>query len=180
VVFRASSPDTGANFTAASAYIADVSPPEKGGELRSDRGRSDWVYRRPGHWRVAGERRSAPAVLVAAGVTLLNWLYGFRRPSHWPEHRRRLTGLGNPLGSLVALKTYPVLELSRHFPDSHRAEHAARHLGAFGYRCGWTPSGGVLAIGVWRWCRVCWRGDPYRARRTALVGSGQRSAPRRW
>ena len=126
---------TGASMTTATAYVADVSTPEKraqnfglvgaaiglgfiigpaiGGEL------SHWAPHLLG-WlgQLTGSPLSVaqwgPRVpfMVAALLTLLNWLYGFfvlpesldaahRRPFEWKR--------ANPVGSLRQLQRYPVI-----------------------------------------------------------------------
>ena len=106
---------TGASFTAASAYIADISPPEKraanfgiigaafgigfiaGPALGGVLGGMDPTLRLP--------------FFVAGGLTLVNWLYGvFVLPeSLAPENRRQFSwGRSNPVGSLLALRRHPV------------------------------------------------------------------------
>ncbi|WP_343703126.1 TCR/Tet family MFS transporter [Chitinophaga sp.] len=104
---------TGASMTAASAYIADVSTPEKRAQNFGLLGMAfgigfvlgpvigGWV----GHW--GGIR--AP-FLLTAGMSLLNWLYGYfilpeslarenRRPFSWKR--------ANPVGALKQIKKYP-------------------------------------------------------------------------
>ncbi|WP_113959083.1 TCR/Tet family MFS transporter [Roseimicrobium gellanilyticum] len=113
---------TAANFTAASAYIADITPPEKRahgfgiigaafglgfiagpavGGLVSEYGRhlmGDYGLRLP--------------FILAAGVTLLNWVYGVfvlpesltkenRRPFHWES--------AHPIKSIKSLSRWPVV-----------------------------------------------------------------------
>jgi MFS transporter, DHA1 family, tetracycline resistance protein len=105
---------TSANITAATAYIADVSPPEK----------------RAGSFGIIGAAFglgfiAGPAVggllgnfglripfLAAAGLTLINWLYGlFVLPeSLRVEHRRAFSWKrANPAGALLALRQFPVV-----------------------------------------------------------------------
>ena len=147
---------TGANFTAASAYIADVSPPEKRAANFGLIGAAFGLgfIAGPAIGGLLGNAGLRLPFLVAAGVTLLNWLYGlFILPeSLKPEHRRRFDWTrANPLGSLVALKTYPlVFGLSATFFLIHTAQnmlHATWVLYT-GYRYGWTPGqvGVSLAI----------------------------------
>jgi MFS transporter, DHA1 family, tetracycline resistance protein len=106
---------TGATFTSASAYIADVSPPEKRaqnfgmigaafglgfiiGPLLGGVISSFWGLRAP--------------FFVAAALALLNWLYGYfilpeslkpenRRPFNWKR--------ANPVGSLRQIGKYPLV-----------------------------------------------------------------------
>ena len=139
---------TGANYAAATAYIADVSPPEKraanfglvgaafglgfiigpilGGTL------STWGLRVP---------------FVAAGIlTLINWLYGwFVLPeSLGKENRRSFSwSSANPLGAIVMLKKHPMLlGLASAFfmlSVAHQVYPATWALYT-GFRYAWTPN----------------------------------------
>lgn len=105
---------TGANFTAASAYIADVSPPEKRAQnfgLVSAAFGAGFVIG-PAVGGVLGQYGTRLPFWVAAGLCLLNFLYGWlilpeslkaenRRPFAWKE--------ANPLGALRVLGKYPVV-----------------------------------------------------------------------
>lgn len=126
---------TGASMTTATAYIADVSTPEKraqnfglvggaiglgyivgpalGGEL------SHWAPQLlSGLGQLTGSTldvaRWGPRVpfMVAALLTLLNWLYGFLvlPESLAPAHRRPFElRWANPVGALRQLQRYPVI-----------------------------------------------------------------------
>ncbi|MBG8555237.1 TCR/Tet family MFS transporter [Hymenobacter guriensis] len=104
----------GASFTTATAYIADISTPEKRaqnfGMVGAAFGLGFIVGPTLGglfsHW--------GPRVpfIVAAGLSLLNFLYGYfvlpeslassnRRPFEWKR--------ANPVGSLLQLRRYPVI-----------------------------------------------------------------------
>lgn len=104
----------GASFTTASAYIADVSPPEKRaqnfGLIGAAFGMGFIIG--PAIGGFLGSYGPRVPFFVAAGLTLLNWLYGFfvlpeslkpenRRPFNWKR--------ANPVGSLVRLQRYPVI-----------------------------------------------------------------------
>lgn len=114
---------TGASFTTATAYIADVSPPEKraqnfglvgaafglgfvvgpvlGGKL------AQWAPHLGPYLAHFGPR--LPFV-AAAALSLLNFLYGlFLVPESLPAERRRPFELAraNPVGSLLRLGHYP-------------------------------------------------------------------------
>ncbi len=106
---RAISGLSGANITAATAYIADISPPEKRaanfGIIGAAFGLGFIVG--PLLGGLLGDVNLRLPFLVAAAVTGANWMYGFfcvpesldaqhRRPFSW----RR----ANPVGSLVALR----------------------------------------------------------------------------
>lgn len=105
---------TAANFTAASAYIADVTPPEKRaagfGMIGAAFGLGFIVG--PAVGGLLGSYGLRVPFLVAAGITLLNWLYGAfvlpeslsaenRRPFHWAS--------AHPLKALVALRRWPLV-----------------------------------------------------------------------
>lgn len=150
---------TGANFSAASAYIADVSPPEKraanfglvgaafglgfiigpvlGGLL------STWGLRVP---------------FIAAGVlTLLNWLYGcFVLPESLAQENRRMFRLRNasPLGTFDGLRRHPrLLGLAAAFFILSVAHQVYPSTWALytGLRFNWTPKmigWSLAAVGV--------------------------------
>jgi DHA1 family tetracycline resistance protein-like MFS transporter len=105
---------TGASFTTASAYIVDISTPEKRaqnfGLLYSAFGLGfiigpfigsiavDWGFRAP--------------FLVAGGLSLLNFLFGlFILPESLKKENRRNFDWkrANPLGSLMHLRKYPLV-----------------------------------------------------------------------
>ena len=105
---------TGASFTTASAYIADISEPEKRAQNFGLLGAAfglgfiigPLIGSFSAHW---GQR--AP-FMVAGGLSLLNFIYGYfvlpesltkenRRPFSWKR--------ANPIGSLMQLRKYPVV-----------------------------------------------------------------------
>lgn len=105
---------TGANISAASAYIADVSPPEKRaasfGLIGAAFGIGFIAGPALGGW--LGSYSLKLPFLVAGGLTLLNWLYGFfvLPESLAPENRRPFSWKrSNPVGSLLALRRYPIV-----------------------------------------------------------------------
>ena len=105
---------TGASFTTASAYIADISTPEKRaqnfGMLGAAFGLGFIIGPAiGGQLGVIGPR---VPFIAAAGLTLLNWLYGFFiLPESLPkENRRRFEWKrATPWGSLIQLKKYPAV-----------------------------------------------------------------------
>jgi DHA1 family tetracycline resistance protein-like MFS transporter len=105
---------TGANITAANAYIADVSPPEKRaanfGMVAAAFGLGFIAGPALGGW--LGHYGLRVPFYAAAGMTLLNWLYGaFVLPESLPPEQRRAFDWkrANPVGSFVALRRHPEL-----------------------------------------------------------------------
>ncbi|HRI60353.1 MAG TPA: TCR/Tet family MFS transporter, partial [Saprospiraceae bacterium] len=106
---------TGATFTAAGAYIADVSPPEKRaqnfGIIGAAFGMGFIIGPLLGGLVSHYGGLRAP-FFVAAGLAMLNWLYGYfiLPESLKPENRRRFEWRrANPVGSLLNLRRYPVI-----------------------------------------------------------------------
>lgn len=105
---------TAASFTVANAYIADVSPPEKRAQNFGIIGAAFGLgfILGPVLGGVFGTMGARVPFMVAGGLTLLNWLYGFfiLPESLAPEHRRRFEWRSaNPLTSLGALARYPIV-----------------------------------------------------------------------
>lgn len=104
----------GASFTTASAYIADVSPPEKKAQNFGLIGAAFGLgfIIGPAIGGVLGEYGSRVPFYAAAALTLLNWLYGyFILPESLSKENRRKFDISraNPIGSLIQLNKYPVL-----------------------------------------------------------------------
>jgi DHA1 family tetracycline resistance protein-like MFS transporter len=104
---------TGANIAAASAYIADVSPPEKRagnfGLIGAAFGIGFIAGPALGGW--LGDINLRLPFFVAGGLTLLNWLYGLLilPESLAPENRRAFSwARANPVGSLLSLQRHPI------------------------------------------------------------------------
>jgi DHA1 family tetracycline resistance protein-like MFS transporter len=104
----------GASFTTGAAYIADVSTPEKRaqnfGLLGAAFGLGFIIG--PVTGGLLGELGPRVPFYAAAGLTLLNWLYGyFILPESLPEKNRRPFEWkrANPMGTLLALKRYPAV-----------------------------------------------------------------------
>ncbi len=147
---------TGANFSAATAYIADVSPPEKRaanfGLIGAAFGLGFIIG--PAVGGLLGEIDLRLPFVVAGCLTLANWLYGlFILPESLAEkNRSRFSwGRANPVGSLLSLRRYPfVLGLSgSHFlvQVAHQVLPSTWVLYT-AYRYGWTPAhtGTSLAV----------------------------------
>jgi len=111
-VGRAIAGITGASFTTASAYIADVSTPEKRAQNFGMIGVAFGIgfIIGPVIGGILGKYNTHLPFLAAAGLALLNTLYGFfvLPESLSPEHRRPFElRRANPLGSLLQIKKYP-------------------------------------------------------------------------
>jgi len=105
---------TGANITAANAYIADVSPPEERAKNFGMIGACFGIgfIVGPALGGLLGRYGLRVPFMAAAALTLCNALYGFfvLPESHAKEHRRPFDwSRANPLGSLGALTTHPVV-----------------------------------------------------------------------
>ncbi len=105
---------TGASITAATAYIADVTPPEKRAAGFGLIGAAFGLgfIAGPALGGVLGHIGLRVPFYAAAALTLLNWLYGmFILPeSLAPENRRTFDWKrSNPVGSLLALRKYRVV-----------------------------------------------------------------------
>lgn len=105
---------TAANFSAASAYIADVTPPEKRAAGFGVIGAAFGLgfIAGPAVGGLLGTHGPRTPFLVAAGITLLNWLYGaFVLPeSLAPENRRPFKwSSAHPLKALTALRRWPLV-----------------------------------------------------------------------
>jgi DHA1 family tetracycline resistance protein-like MFS transporter len=105
---------TGASFTTAGAYIADVSPPDKRAQNFGLIGAAFGLgfILGPILGGFLGSYGARVPFFASAVLTLLNWLYGYfvlpeslslenRRPFDWKR--------ANPIGSLLQLGRYPVI-----------------------------------------------------------------------
>jgi DHA1 family tetracycline resistance protein-like MFS transporter len=138
---------TGASFTSCSAYIADVSPPEKKaqnfGLIGAAFGMGFVIGPLIGGVVSAHFGLRAP-FFVAAGLALLNWLYGFfiLPESLAPENRRPFDWKrANPVGSLLNLKRYPlVFSLAGSLVAIYIAGHANQSTWSYitMYKFGWN------------------------------------------
>jgi DHA1 family tetracycline resistance protein-like MFS transporter len=105
----------GASITTATAYIADVSPPEKRAQNFGMVGAAFGLgfIIGPVIGGVIGLHFGARAPFIAAAcLTLVNWLYGyFILPESLPKENRRPFEWkrANPLGSLLQFRKYPVV-----------------------------------------------------------------------
>ncbi len=105
---------TGASFTTATAYIADISAPEDRaknfGMIGAAFGLGFIIS--PVIGGLLGSLGPRVPFIAAAALTLLNWLYGYfvLPESLSKEHRRKFEWKrANPMGSLLHLTKYPAL-----------------------------------------------------------------------
>ena len=105
---------TGASFTTATAYIADISTPDKRAQNFGMIGAAFGLgfIIGPVIGGLLGQFGSRIPFYASAAIMLVNWLYGYfvlpeslskdnRRPFDWKR--------ANPVGSLMQLKKYPII-----------------------------------------------------------------------
>lgn len=105
---------TGASITTATAYIADVSPPDKRAQNFGMIGAAFGLgfIIGPAVGGLLAEFGVRAPFIAAAILTLINWLYGFfvLPESLKPENRRDFSWKrANPVGSLMHLGRYPAV-----------------------------------------------------------------------
>lgn len=105
---------TGASMTTATAYIADVSPPEKRAQNFGLVGAAFGLgfIIGPVIGGVLGQYGSRVPFIAAAVLAFLNFLYGYfiLPESLKPENRRAFDWKrANPIGSLLHIRRYPVI-----------------------------------------------------------------------
>ncbi len=105
---------TGASFTTATAYIADISTPEKRAQNFGLIGVAFGVgfIIGPLLGGILGEFGSRVPFFAAAGITFINWLYGYfiLPESLSKDHRRKFEWKrANPIGTLKQLNKYPMV-----------------------------------------------------------------------
>jgi MFS transporter, DHA1 family, tetracycline resistance protein len=137
---------TGASFTTASAYIADISTPESRaknfGMIGAAFGLGFIIGPMLGGW--LGQIGTRVPFYFAAALALLNWLYGyFILPESLPPDRRRAFDWkrANPAGALMHLKKYPAISgLILSFILIYLASHAVQSNWSYFtmYKFGWS------------------------------------------
>lgn len=176
---------TGANITAANAYIADVSSPAERAKNFGLVGATFGVGFIVGPALggiLAGIGIRAP-FYAAAGLALLNWLYGYfiLPESLAPENRRPFSwGRANPLGSLRSIGRHLLVrDLTFTYVCIGIAHNAmvATWVLFTTYRFGWTPVINGLSLALVGALSVLVQGVLVRSlvprlgeRRTMLVG----------
>ena len=147
---------TSANITAATAYIADVSPPEKRAQNFGLLGAAFGLgfTLGPALGGLLGGFGARVPFFVVAGITLLNWLYGyFVVPESLPVENRRPFDWrrANPIGSLWGLTKYPiVLGLAGTLLLTGLAQNALQSTWVLytEYRFGWSTQAVGLSLAV--------------------------------
>lgn len=145
----------GSSFTTGAAYIADVSPPEKRAQNFGLIGAAFGLgfIIGPVIGGVMGEFGARVPFYAAAGLTLLNWLYGLiiLPESLTPENRRSFDmARANPVGSLLSLKRYPlILSLMVAIFFVYIAAHAVQSTWSYYtlYRYDWSEGEIGLSLG---------------------------------
>ncbi|MCX6292400.1 MAG: TCR/Tet family MFS transporter [Bacteroidetes bacterium] len=104
----------GASFTTATAYIADISPPEKRAQNFGMVGVAFGLgfIIGPVLGGTLGQYGSRIPFFASAGLTFLNWMYGYfiLPESLSKKHRRKFEWKrANPVGTLIQLNKYPVI-----------------------------------------------------------------------
>ena len=147
---------SGANFSAAAAYIADVSPPEKRaanfGLIGAAFGLGFIFGPALGGW--LGEYGLRIPFIAAGILTLINWLYGFLiLPESLKAENRRPFSLrrSNPIGALLELRKHRlVLGLSTSYFISSLAHQVYPSIWVLytGYRYGWSTRQTGLSLAL--------------------------------
>lgn len=147
---------TGANFSAASAYIADVSPPEKRAANFGMIGAAFGIgfIIGPAAGGILGEFGLRVPFIAAGVLTLINFAYGlFVLPeSLSPDNRRNFSWKkANPVGALLNLKKFPsVTGLAWTFFLVNLAHqvYPATWVLYTSYRYGWTSKEAGLSLAM--------------------------------
>ena len=146
----------GASITTANAYIADVSTPETRARNFGFVGAAfglGFIFG-PVLGGVLGDISVRLPFFVAAGLALVNWLYGFfvLPESLAPEHRSTVCWRKmNPLASLRRLRTYPLVAgLAAAFLFASMAQRGLENVWVLhtGFRYGWNMQTNGLTLGL--------------------------------
>ncbi len=146
----------GASFTTAGAYIADISPPEKRAQNFGIIGVAFGLgfIVGPVIGGLLGGLGLRVPFLVTAGLTLLNWLYGyFVLPESLKTENRRAFEWkrANPVGTLKSLFRYPVISgLFVSLACLYVASHAVQSSWSYYSieKFGWDETAIGISLGV--------------------------------
>ncbi|MEY4529728.1 MAG: hypothetical protein RLZZ156_449 [Deinococcota bacterium] len=147
---------TSASISTATAYIADVSPPEKRAQNFGLIGAAFGLgfIAGPALGGILGDVGLRVPFFMAAGLTLVNWLYGFfiLPESLGLENRRDFSwSRANPIGSLLALRKYPVvITLTASIVLSYLAQNALQTTWVLytDYKFNWKPTDVGISLAV--------------------------------
>ena len=155
-VGRAIAGITGASFTTASAYIADISTNENRAKNFGMVGAAFGLgfIIGPVTGGFLGQFGPRVPFYAAAGLCLLNWLYGYfiLPESLSKEHRRKFEWKrANPVGSLMQLKKYPAIgglfiSLTFVYIAAHAVQSNWNYFTM--YRFNWSPKMVGISLGV--------------------------------
>ena len=146
----------GASITTANAYIADVSTPDTRARNYGFVGAAfglGFIFGPVLGGLLSGISLRLP-FFVAAGLALVNWLYGFfvLPESLSPDHRSTVSWRKmNPLASLRRLGTYPLVAgLAAAFLFASMAQRGLENVWVLhtGYRYGWDELTNGLTLGL--------------------------------
>ena len=146
----------GSSITTANAYIADVSTPETRARNYGFVGVAFGLgfTLGPALGGLLGDINLRLPFLVAAGLALVNWLYGFfvLPESLSPEHRSIVSWRKmHPLESLRRLRIYPLVAgLAAAFLFASLAQRGLESVWVLhtGFRYGWEPVTNGLTLGL--------------------------------
>jgi len=146
----------GASFTTAGAYIADISTPEKRAQNFGIIGAAFGLgfIIGPVIGGLLGGYGARVPFLAAAGLTLLNWLYGFfiLPESLKPENHRQFNwARANPIGTVASLLRYKViagliLTLTLVYVSAHAVQSNWSYYTIEKFQ--WTPADIGISLGV--------------------------------
>ncbi|PIQ25489.1 tetracycline resistance MFS efflux pump [bacterium (Candidatus Blackallbacteria) CG17_big_fil_post_rev_8_21_14_2_50_48_46] len=178
---------TGANITVGTAYLADVTPPEKRAQSFGLLGAAFGLgfILGPAMGGLLGQTSLSLPFLVAAGLTLLNFLYGLLilPESLVPEHRSVFEWKkANPLGAFKLLTRTPVLlNLSLIYLLANLAQRSIESTWVLftKYRFAWTPMQNGLSLAAVGVCAALVQGGLIRRlipkwgeRKAIVIGTG--------
>ncbi|MCX5689465.1 MAG: TCR/Tet family MFS transporter [Planctomycetota bacterium] len=155
-ITRAINGISGASMTVASAYIADVTPPEKRAGAFGMMGAAFGIgfILGPLMGGYLGDINIHYPFYAAAALTFLNWMYGFIvLPESLPVERRAPFKISraNPIGAFAGLGRYPLvagIAIATFFANLAQFGLHATWVLYTGHRYGWTPKQVGLSLAV--------------------------------